>query len=143
MKCSIIIDKQREEEVMIYAHEKTKLIEEIENLVSGELNELIGYIDREAVKISLNEVVCFVVENNKVYALIQNGKFCLKQRLYQLESMQDKNFIKINQSCIANVRMIRRFDASLSGSLKVTFRNGYVDYVSRRNLKTVKERLGL
>ena len=53
------------------------------------------------------------------------------------------DFIKINQSCIANIRQIQRFDTSFSGTLRVIFKNGYTDYVSRRQLKAVKERLGL
>ena len=44
---------------------------------------------------------------------------------------------------LINIDKIKRFDASLSGFLLVTLKNGYSDYVSRRNLKNVKERLGL
>ncbi len=143
MKFRFLIDKNREEEVMVYAHEKTKLVEDIENIVKENNFELIGYADREAVKLDLAEVYCFTVENNKVYAVCENEKYLLKSRLYQVEENLSENFIKINQSCIANVRKIRKFDASFSGTLTVIFKNGYKDFVSRRNIKNVKERLGL
>lgn len=143
MKYSIKIDKNREEEVLIFTHERTELVDEIEKLILSKSVELIGYKDREAFKISSVDVCCFTVEDNKIFALTQKEKLQIKQRLYQLESILDESFVKINQSCIANTEKISRFDASLSGTLSVTFKNGYKDYVSRRNLKTVKERLGV
>ncbi len=143
MKFSFFIDKDKDEEVIVYAHEKTKLIESIENLVNENNFELIGFIDREAVKIDIADVYCFTVENNKIYAVCENDRYLLKARLYQIEEKLSENFIKINQSCIANIRKIRKFDASFTGTLTVIFKNGYKDFVSRRNVKNVKERLGL
>ncbi len=141
MKCTTIINPEREE-VLIYAREKTKLIEDIEQLVSDHAFELVGYKDRCATILNAADICCFIVEDNKVYALCGNERFQLKSRLYRLEEHLSHNFVKINQSCIANIKMIKRFDASISGSLIITFKNGYTDYVSRRNLKYIKERLG-
>ncbi|MBE6607014.1 MAG: LytTR family transcriptional regulator [Ruminococcaceae bacterium] len=143
MKCRTVIDKDREEEVVIYVHEKNSLSCEIEELVMGKSLEIFGYKDKNAVKLSPSDVFCFTVEDNKVYAVCEKEKYQIKQRLYLLEELLDKDFVKINQSCIANIRKISKFDASLTGTLMVSFKNGYRDYVSRRQLKFVKERMGL
>ncbi len=143
MELEIVIDKEREEKVLVYAHEKTRLVQEIEQLVHDNAFELIGYHDKTAVKLNPNDVDCFITENNKVFAISQNEKLQLKCRIYQLEENLSDGFIKINQSCIANIKRIERFQASVGGLLTVVFKNGYTDYVSRRNLKNVKERLGL
>lgn len=143
MQLKIIIDKTRDEEILIYAHEKTALVESIEQLVLQEKIELIGYTDGEAVRLNLAEICCFTVEDNRVFAATLNERFRLKYRLWQLEEKLPECFVKINQSCIANIGMIDRFDTSISGSLLVKFKNGNTDYVSRRQLKKVKERLGL
>ena len=143
MKCKTIIDKNREEEVIIYAHERNETVESIERIVSSTQLELIGYSGKSAVRLEWSEVYCFTVEGNKVYAVTENEKLQLKLRLYQAAELADEGFVKINQSCVANIRHIKRFDASVSGTLRVVFKNGYTDYVSRRQLKTVKERLGL
>ena len=139
MKCRTVIDKDREEEVVIYVHEKSTLSSEIEEFVLGRSLELLGYKDKNIVKLLPSDVYCFIVEDNRVYAVCENERFQIKQRLYLLETMLDKDFVKINQSCIANIRKIAKFDASITGTLMVNFKNGYKDYVSRRQLKIVKE----
>ncbi len=142
MKFNFIKDKNREE-VIVYAKERTELIDEIEQLVSDNETELIGYSDREAIVINQKDIHCFIAEDNKVFALTETEKFRIRQKLYQIESISGKNFIRINQSCIANIGKIRKFDASLSGTLLVIFKNGYTDYVARRRVREVKERLGV
>ena len=143
MKLRIVIDKNHDEQILIYAHEKTALICDIEQLVNNDSFDLTGYGETETIKLNLNEICCFITEENKVYALTEKGKYRLKSRLYQIEENLNDNFVKINQSCIANIKKIDKFKASVGGALTVIFKNGYEDYVSRRNLKNVKERLGL
>ena len=143
MKCIININENNNEEVHIFARKRTKLVDEIESLVENGTKELTGYSGGENYIISLGEIYCFTVENNKIYALTCDNKLWIKHRLYQIENMLDNRFIKINQSCIMNINCISKFDATISGTLNVTLKNGYVDYVSRRNVKSVKERLGV
>ena len=143
MKFSFFIDKDHDEEVIVYAHEKSELINEIRSLVTSKRTTLYGYADDEVIVINPAETECFIVEDNKVYALSGDNKLRVKERLYQLEEQLPDYFIKINQSCLCNIKRITKFDVSFSGSLTVTFQSGYRDYVSRRNVKNVKERLGL
>ena len=143
MKIKILIDKEHEEEVIIYAREKTKLVEAITQLVTENAVDWIGYRDKETARLTPADVHCFIVEDNKIYALTQHEKWQLKCRLYQLEEELPRDFLKLNQSCLANLRQIERFNASFSGSLQVVFKNGHIDYVSRRQVKHLKERLGL
>ena len=143
MKFTFIKDTSVQEEVIIYAHEKSELVKRIENLVNSFDSLLMGYKDSQAIALTAQEVFCFTVVDNKVFAITEKEKLHIRLRLYQLEEKYSDSFIKINQSCLANTEKIARFDTSFSGTLKVIFKNGYTDYVSRRNVKNVKERLGL
>lgn len=143
MKCELHIDKNTDEKVLIYAHEQNKAVDEIKSFVENQDIELVGYKDGEIEKLNPNKVNCFIIENSKIYAITDDDKYHVKLRLYNLEEMLGESFIKINQSCIANIRKIKKFDSSISGTLSVVFKNGYIDYVSRRNIKSIKERLGL
>ena len=144
MKFQTIIDNSCEEKVLIYAKQRTKQIEDIESYISNIETELLCYDEnRDAVKLSPTEIYCFIVEENKIYALTDSGKFRINQRLYEIEELVSADFVKINQSCLCNIRKISKFGASLGGSLTVMLKNGYKDYVSRRQIKAVKERFGL
>ncbi len=142
MKLNVFVDKTQEERIDIYIKEKRQLIEDIENLISEE-NILLCYKNGEIYKVSFSEIILLAVENEKVAVFTQNDKFFIKERLYMAEEKLSSDFVRLNQSAIGNIRKIRKFDCSVSGTLKVTFTNGLTDYVSRRQVKAVRERLGL
>lgn len=143
MKCEIFIDPTCEETVRIYVRERTPLVEKIEALVTAESELLMGYTDREIVPLSPAEIFCLTVEDGRVIALTAHGRLRLKERLYVLEERLGREFLRINQSCLINVDSIERFHVSVGGALCVTLKNGFSDYISRRQLRQVKERMGL
>lgn len=143
MKLKIFIDKDYEEEIIIYAKQRTELVSSIEKLVDKNDYSLTGFSEGEAILLSPEEVFCFITESGRVYALTEKEKLLIRHRLYQLEENLSEHFIKINQSTLANIKAIERFDTSVTGTLKVKFKNGYTDYVSRRNLRNIKERFGI
>ena len=143
MKCEIIIDPSCEEKVVIYAKKESRFTEEIKQLAEGCEKELFGSLGNEIVKLNPSDIYYITVTGGKVYAVCERKKYLLKERLYLLEEKMPESFVKINQSCLANIKKTERFDTSLSGTLKIHFKNGDTDYVSRRQLKTVKERLGI
>ena len=142
MKLNVFVDKTQEERIDIYIKEKRQIVEDIENLISEE-NMLLCYKNSEIYKVSFSEIILLAVENEKVAVFTKNDKFFIKERLYMAEEKLSSDFIRLNQSAIGNIRKIRKFDCSVSGTLKVTFTNGLTDYVSRRQVKAVRERLGL
>lgn len=143
MKCEIIIDKNCEEKIVIYAREKSDLIDKIKLVLGENTNEIFGFKNDEIVKLEYEDIFYITVVDGKVTAVCEKERYILKERLYAVEEKLPKCFVKINQSCIANIRKTKKFDTSISGTLKIQFKNGDVDYVSRRQLKYVKERLGI
>ena len=143
MKLTLHIGTAHEEEIIVYADRKNALTDSIEQLVHIESTPLVGYKDETAIRLHHTDIHCFSVENNHVFAHTTHEKLLIKSRLYKIEEGLPPNFVKINQSCIVNLAKISRFDTKITGTLSVTMQNGYCDYVSRRNLKTVKERMGL
>ena len=143
MKYKTYIDPDREEEVIIHAHSHTKEIADLESYIESLSAELTGYgKDGRIVRIRPADVHCFVTEDGKSVALTDTERLTVRLPLYVIEDMLDNGFVRINQSCIGNIRKIDRFNASIGGALMVTFQNSHRDYVSRRQLKAVKERIG-
>ena len=143
MKTRLIIDESREEEVIVVLHQQSNIFDDIKRFVDGKESNIIGYKDTEIVILKEEDICCFFTEGNKVYANTKKDVYLIKKRLYQLEKELGLDFIKINQGCIANLKNVTRFNASFTGTLEVNFKNGYKDYVSRRELKKLKERIGV
>ena len=143
MRYELIIDDTKEESIVITAHYKNNMIIEIEKILKNSDSKLVAYGDDEVAIIDLKEVSAFYTNNGKVFISVGKQSYYLKERIYQIEEIIDSTFIKINQGCIVNIDRIKKFDCSLVGSIKVVMRNGFSDYISRRELKNVKRRLGL
>jgi DNA-binding LytR/AlgR family response regulator len=143
MKFTIHIDTEREEELILYARENRPVFAEIQRLLAGNDSPLLGYQQEQILVLNPEEIACFISQDDRVYALVGQHRYLVKKRLYQLSEIVGRDYIKINQGCIANIGQIEKFRASFGGSLEVIFRNGYRDFVSRRELKAVKERMGI
>ena len=141
MKFSFIKSNDKDE-VIVYSKERNDLINSIENMCNMD-SKLVGYYREEIKSLNINLVECFFIEKDKIYALLNNKKYLIKKRLYELYDLYKDSFIYINQGCLANINMISHFDVSISGSLIVVFKSKYKDYVSRRRIKEIKERMGL
>ena len=61
MKLKIVIDPDREEEVVVFTHARTPLVEEIERLLSDKPLELVGFQDGEATALEYVKVTRFTV----------------------------------------------------------------------------------
>ena len=141
MQYRIEISDGQKEDIVIIARERTPLVERIEEMLAAESVGLFGYRDGEIVRVE--GAYCFFVEGGRVYALTDGGRWQMRERLYTLEETVGNDYVKINQSCLIRVDKIARFRTTIGGSLEVLLKNGYTDYVSRRQLKKVKERLGI
>ncbi len=143
MKYQLIIDKTKEESIVITVHEKTDKIKQIEDIINSNKYQFLAYNQEEIVPININEVFAFFTNDSKVYVSLNDNELLIKERIYQVEELLDNSFIKINQGCIVNINKILKFDSSITGSIKVILKNGFSDYISRRELKNVKRRIGL
>lgn len=140
------IDPKCNEEVVVNVHERTSMIDEIEKIVTRENSpdHITGYLEDEIKILTLEDIECFFVEDEKTYALDKAGKrYIVKKRLYELESVLPNDFIKINKSAIANGKKIARFKVLLSGAVDAEFASGYTECISRRCFAEIKRRFGL
>lgn len=142
MEYKILLSEDQKEDIIISAKQDSDLLKRIEDLLISEGLSFLGQENGETIKLSPTEIMAFSCEDGKIYAITSDKKTTIKNRLYQLEKELPKNFIKINQSCIININFIEKFFPSPYGALSVKLKNGFTDYVSRRNIKNVKERLG-
>lgn len=144
MKFRLIIDKNKDEEVVATVHNRTALIDEIEALILkyAGTDRIPGYIEDEIKMLAVSEIECITVLDRKTYAIdAKNCRYRLKQRLYELEQQLPSSFIRINKSTLANEGALDRFQVTYAGSVNAVFKCGYTEYVSRRCFAQIKRRL--
>ena len=109
-------------------HERTPLIDEIERLVLQDSisDHIPGYMDDEITLLDIQEIECFVVENEKTFALYKDKKkYLIRKRLYELDGVLPGNFEKISKSAIANWKKIVKFKVQLSGAVDAVYEELY------------------
>ena len=86
------------------------------------------------------DVVYFSASGQKVFAGTVEGIYTVNEKLYELEdALKQSRFVRISKSEIVNSRMIKSLDLSVTGTIRITMKNGYETYVSRRNVAKIKE----
>lgn len=142
MKFRLIIDNEKDEEIVATVHERTPLIDELESLISKHTDRIPGYSDDEIKMLSFSDIECVTVLDGRTYAVdSQNCHYRLKLRLYELEQLLPSSFIRINKSTLANETALDRFTVTVAGSVDAVFKCGYKEYVSRRCFAQIKRRL--
>lgn len=142
MKFKLIIDEDKDEELVATVHRRTPLIDEIEALVTKSADRIPGYTEDDIKMLSAFEIECVTVLDGKTYAIdSKNQRYRLKQRLYELEEVLPSSFIRINKSALANENALDRFTITVTGSVDAVFKCGYTEYVSRRCFAQIKRRL--
>ena len=97
MKCTTIIDNDRDEEVIIHVHRDCALAQKIRELCQEAPCELIGYEDTGFVIIDPDKVHCFTLENGKLFALTENKKLLINMKV------NIKNHIVLLQTTLEHV----------------------------------------
>jgi DNA-binding LytR/AlgR family response regulator len=143
MNFKLIIDKEKDEEIIATVHSRSVLTDEIEALVlkfAGS-DRIPAYTEDAMKMLSFSDIECITVLDGKTYAIdSENQRYHLKLRLYELEAMLPSFFIRINKSTLANENRLDRFAVTYSGGVDAVFKCGYREYVSRRCFTQIKRR---
>ena len=143
MKFKLIIDKEKDEELVATVHSRSALTDEIEALVlkHAGADRISAYRDDEMKMLAFSDIECVTVLDGKTYAIdFKNQRYRLRQRLYELEALLPSSFIRINKSTLANENRLDRFAVTYAGSVDAVFKCGYTEYVSRRCFAQIKRR---
>lgn len=149
MKVGIQIDRcAQETEVLITARERGRAVDALyEHIVSFDrkaLETVTAYKDDSARIIDVDDIFQIYTGNQKVYVRTQQGEYVIRYRLYELEEALDKReFLRISNSEIVNIKRIRDMDLRITGRICIRFTDGSQTYVSRRYIPRIKKSLGI
>ncbi|MEN8905189.1 MAG: LytTR family DNA-binding domain-containing protein [Clostridiales bacterium] len=145
--CEFGINYQYDNDLIIFF--KQDKISELLKIIKKEnyqkLSIIMGKSDNDYVPIRINNIVYFNAYNNEIFAnTIDNKQYKIKNKLYELEEILTKCFIRINKSEIVNIKYIVKIIPMFKGKLILKI-HGYKETmdISRNYIKKFKERIGM
>lgn len=146
MQVEIKIDSTCEEpRIVIHTNKMTDEINALVKKISEEAPQVISGFRNDALEVlEQSKILRIYASAGKIFATTTSGEYILRLRLYELEERLDKNqFVRISNSEIINLKEVRSFDLSFTGTICVSLSDGTVTYVSRRYVKKIKQVLGI
>ena len=134
-----------EPKVIILTASITEDVQNIVKKLSEEEPQIISGIREDRVEVlEQADLIRIYANGGKVFAVTESGEYILRSRLYEWEARLDKSsFVRISHSEIINLKKVKHFDLSISGTICVKLSNGTVTYVSRRYVAKLKQILGV
>lgn len=135
----------KEPKVIIVTDAVTEEVQAILKKLSEDSPQIIsGIRDDKLQVLEQSELIRMYACGGKVFAVTKDGEYVLRLRLYELEERLDKRmFVRISNSEIINLKQVKNFDLSFTGTICVKLLNGTVTYVSRRYVAKIKKILGV
>lgn len=144
MEVEIVIDqKYQNPKIVVYANNMSKEVVKLLNIITNStINSINGFIENKLCILNLEDIYSIYSENGKVYAKTNDNTYNLKHRIYELEeSLKNKGFIRISNSEIVNLRLVKNLDFDFINTIRLNFVNDDYSYVSRRYIKKIKDYL--
>lgn len=144
MKVNIDIDDKHEETTLtIQAKEWTEELEEIVKIVKKRRQQrLFGVGLDQTILLDPNEIDFVYAEKRKIFAALKDRTIEIKMKLYEVEEiLVPHDFTRFSKSVIGNVNRIERFELSFNGNLCVYFHSGNKEYITRKYVAVIKEKL--
>ncbi|MBO1004219.1 LytTR family DNA-binding domain-containing protein [Pseudogracilibacillus auburnensis] len=146
MKVNIDIDEEHEgTSITIQTDKWTDELEHLLTLIKKETpKRLFGVDEDQTILLNPKEIDFIYAENRKVYAALQNRRLEIRMKLYEIENMlASQHFMRFSKSVIGNINRIQRFELSFNGNLCVYFTSGNKEYITRKYVTSVKEKLAM
>ena len=144
MKVELNIDEKFKEILVTISTDKINdEVQELVNYIEYKEDYLVGIADDQVCVLDISDIIRVFVEDRKVFVVTTKGKFIVRKKLYEMNNLLTKDFVKISHSEIANIKFIKNLDLSIRGTIVIVYKNSDISYVSRRLLKDFKTKLGL
>ncbi|MCC8022393.1 MAG: LytTR family transcriptional regulator [Clostridiales bacterium] len=103
---------------------------------------IVFYKENEEYYFPLEDVLFFETGGEKVYAHTERDAYLVRMRLYELEELLPRSFVRISKSAILNVRHVYSIQRNLTASSLIGFQKSHKEvYVSRHYYKVLRQRI--
>ncbi|HEY5561366.1 MAG TPA: LytTR family DNA-binding domain-containing protein [Clostridiaceae bacterium] len=140
-----IINDLAEDEVIICCSRVDETIQKIHHYVleqSLSKAKIIFYKKNHEFYFPFEDVLFFETEDEHIYAHTANDAYRVKYRLYELENILPRYFVRVAKSAIVNIMQIYSVTRNLTASSRISFIDSHKHvYVSRSYYRELQQRL--
>lgn len=139
-------DDCQETKIMIITDKIDEEISQLENNILN-ISSPIVIAGNDGENIHLlkpKDIIRIYTAIGKVFAVTNAREYLLRLRLYEVEEkLRTYDFVRISNSEIINIEKTKKFDFSLTGTIRCFLSNGDISFVSRRYVNKIKKTLGI
>lgn len=146
MKINIeLVDGLPEDEVTIRCAAITPEVQQLHRLLAagrGSGPRVVFYKGSQEYYFPLEDILFFETESEQVYAHTETDSYRIKLRLYELEDLLPRPFVRTAKSTIVNTKKIYSIRRDLTGANQISFAGTHKQvYASRRFFAALKQRM--
>jgi DNA-binding LytR/AlgR family response regulator len=140
-----VAENLTEDEVIIRCKQVDDTVNKIHRYIleqSQPSSKITFYKDNQEFFFPLESVLFFETDGEHIYAHTAKQAYRIKYRLYELEEILPKYFVRAAKSTIINITQVYSIARNLTSSSLVQFMNSHKQvYVSRRYYQELKRRM--
>ena len=140
-----LTDGKTEDEIIIRCGRVDDRIQKIQEYILEQSSQNLSmtfYKQNEEFYFPLDDVLFFETEDEHLYAHTANDEYRIKYRLYELEEILPRHFVRASKSTIVNMTQVFSISRNLTASSLIQFKGSHKHvYVSRHYYKGLRQRL--
>lgn len=135
--------KEKNIEITIRADEKDIQVETLIESLTERKPVKLTVLDGESCSCVIEEkdIVFVSADGKKVIITAKSGVYYAKNSLRSIEELLSRDFLRVSRFELVNLKMVRKYDFTIGGTLRIEFNNGMETWASRRYIPIIRERL--
>ena len=136
-------DSRKDIEIVIRADRQDGQVNALIESLSNRESEKLTVLDRDNCPcvIEEDEIVFVSADGKNVRITATSGVYRAKQSLQSIEEKLSRKFLRVSRFELINLSMVRKYDFTIGGTLRIEFNNGMETWASRRYIPLIKQRL--
>ena len=144
MKINIDVDDSLQQDMItIHCREIPDEILELQRLLSQKQTggqKISAYIDDTEYYVDVKTILFLEADGNYISVQTAKSIYRVRQKLYELEELLPRDFLRVSKSTIVNTELIASIKKNITGASEISFRNSTKKaYASRNYIKALIE----
>ena len=130
-----------EEEIVVLCRNISPELLSMLNALKAPSNTIVASLGGALHKLSFSDILYIETVDKKTFLYGENATYEAKQRLFELEALAPRDFLRISKSTIINLNKVKTLIPTLSGNAEAVLNNNERVAISRRYVSNLKKSL--